>query len=120
MNFNREVDAFMEQLEHPFKAEFQRVREIILSADERMTEVIKWSGPTFIYQGNLATLTPRTKKFVNLYFQTGAKIPDTSGLLEGDAKEVRVARFYSMEDVEQKAASLQVVVQAWIHLKDGE
>ena len=120
MNFNREVNAFIEKLEHPFKAEFQRVREIILAADERMTEVIKWGGPTFMYKGNLATLTPRTKRFVNLYFQTGAKIPDASGLLEGDAKEVRVARFHSMEDVEQKATSLQAVVQAWIELKDGE
>ena len=118
MNFNREVDAFMEQLEHPFKAEFQRVREIILAADERMTEVIKWGGPTFMYKGNLATLTPRTKKFVNLFFQTGAKIPDKSGLLEGDAKEVRVARFHSMDDVKSKAALLQAVVRAWIKMKD--
>ncbi len=119
MNFNPEVDEFMAKLEHPFKAEMQQVREIILGTDDKMTEVIKWGGPTFTYQGNLATLTPRTKKFVNLFFQTGAIIPNSDGLLEGDADQVRVARFHSMDDIQEKTEALQHVVMAWIDLKDN-
>jgi len=29
-------------------------------------------------------------------------IEDTSGLLEGDGKEARTARFYDLEDIEKK------------------
>lgn len=97
MNKNPEVDAFMEKLDHPFIAEMQAIREIVLRTDVKMTETIKWDGPTFMYKGNLATLTPRTKKFVNLFFQTGAVISNPDSLLEGDAQEVRVARFHSMD-----------------------
>jgi hypothetical protein len=118
MNQNPQVDDFMARLNHPLKDEMQRVREIILAADKKMTEVIKWGGPTFVYKGNLATLTPRTKRFVNLFFQTGAVIPDGHGLLEGDAKEVRVARFHDMSDIAAKEKALKAVVREWIRLKD--
>jgi hypothetical protein len=118
MNINPQVDDFMAKLNHPLKAEMQRVREIILAADKKMTEVIKWGGPTFVYKGNLATLTPRTKRFVNLFFQTGAAIPDGHGLLEGDAKEVRVARFTDLNDIAAKEKALKAVVREWIRLKD--
>jgi hypothetical protein len=118
MNKNHQVDEFMANLKHPLKAEMQRVREIILETDNKMTEVIKWGGPTFVYKGNLATLTPRTKRFVNLFFQTGAVIKDGHGILEGDAKEVRVARFLDMKDIDEKKESLRAVVREWIRLKD--
>jgi hypothetical protein len=118
MNKNPQVDEFMAKLNHPLKAEMQRVREIILATDNKMTEVIKWGGPTFIYKGNLATLTPRTKRFVNLFFQTGAVIKNGHGILEGDAKEVRVARFHDMKDIDKKEEALKAVVREWIRLKD--
>jgi uncharacterized protein YdeI (YjbR/CyaY-like superfamily) len=118
MNINPQVDEFMAKLEHPLKDELQRVREIILAADSKMTEVIKWGGPTFVYKGNLATLTPRSKRFVNLFFQTGAVIRDGHGILEGDAKEVRVARFHNMKEIEEKEEALKAVVREWIRLRD--
>lgn len=118
MNKNPEVDQFMAKIKHPLKAEMERVREIILSADNKMTEVIKWGGPTFVHKGNLATLTPRTKRFVNLFFQTGATIPNGHGILEGEAKEVRVARFHDMKDVDEKEKALKAVVREWIRMRD--
>ncbi|HSL47230.1 MAG TPA: DUF1801 domain-containing protein [Anaerolineales bacterium] len=120
MNKNPQVDEFMAKLDHPLKDELQRVREIILAADDKMIEVIKWGGPTFMYKGNLATLTPRAKRFVNLFFQTGASIPDGHGILEGEGKEVRVARFQDMKDIDKKEKALKAVVREWIRLKDKE
>ncbi|MGH2656755.1 MAG: hypothetical protein ACRDIZ_08695 [Actinomycetota bacterium] len=38
-----------------------RVRRIILGADRRITETIKWKSPTFVFQGNIASIDPRTK-----------------------------------------------------------
>lgn len=119
MNINPEVEAFMGGLEHPFKAELLRVREIILQSDANIQEAIKWKAPTFFYKKNLATLTVRTKKHVHLFFQQGALLPERYGLLEGDAEQVRVARFYSMAEIEAQKEALQTLVQAWVTLQGG-
>ena len=119
MNINPEVEEFLQKKQHPLDAEIRRVREIILSADERVEEAIKWSSPTFIYKGNIASFFMNAKKNVSLMFHKGATIEDNSGLLEGDGKEARTARFYSMEDIEEKKADLENVIRAWITSRDA-
>jgi hypothetical protein len=52
-------------------------------------------------------------------FHKGALIPDKSGLLEGDGKEVRVARFENRKDIDSKKKPLQAVIKAWIKLQDS-
>lgn len=118
MNTNPQVDEFMAKLEHPLKKELQRVREIILKTDRKMQEAIKWGAPTFFYKKNLATLTVKTKKHVQLFFQQGALLKERFGILEGEADEVRVARFADLNDVEAKKKALQAVVRAWIARQD--
>lgn len=120
MNTHPQVEAFFTHLDHPLAEVMLRIREIILSTDDRMTEVIKWGAPTFVYQGNLATFNVRAKKFVNLTFHTGALIPGEHSVLEGDGKEARVMRFVDVAEVEAKKAGLQAVVRSWIELKEGE
>lgn len=117
MKTNPEVDAFLEKKSHPLTAEIQRVREIILEADDRVEETIKWSAPTFMYKGNIASFFMNAKKNVSLMFHKGATINDTSGLLEGDGKEARTARFYSLADIEEKKDALQGVVREWIKMQ---
>ena len=85
--------------------EIERVREIILKTDDRIEEAIKWKSPTFMYKGNMASFFMNAKKFVSLMFHKGAMINDASGLLEGEGKEGRVARFESLEDIEKKKAN---------------
>ncbi len=72
---NPEVDAWFDRYENPMKEVALRTRELMLDADERIGETIKWSTPTFIYRGNLASFQPRAKQFVSLLFHTGASIP---------------------------------------------
>ncbi|MDN5212230.1 DUF1801 domain-containing protein [Fulvivirgaceae bacterium BMA12] len=119
MKINPEVDKYLEKKNHPMTAEIQKVREIILATDERVEEVIKWSSPTFMYKGNIASFFMNAKKFVSLMFHKGALIQDKNGLLEGDGKEARVARFESMEDIEQKQQALQAVIKEWINMQDN-
>lgn len=119
MNTHPQVEGFFTQLDHPLSEVMLRIREIILSTDGRMTEVIKWGAPTFVYQGNLATFNIRAKKFVNLTFHTGALIPGNHNVLEGDGKEARVMRFVDMAEVEAKREALQSVVKFWIKMKSG-
>lgn len=52
----------------------RRAREIILAADDRVTESIKWKTPTFAYEGNIASFNP-AKNVVSLLFHRGAEIP---------------------------------------------
>lgn len=120
MKINPEVEKFLEKKKHPFDAEIRKIREIILSADDGVEEVIKWSSPTFMYKGNIASFYMNTKKFVNLMFHKGATIKDTSGLLEGDGKETRFARFYDMKDIDKKKSALKKVVKEWIKMQDAQ
>ena len=36
-----------------------RMRDIVLDADPRLDECIKWQAPTFTYKGNLASFYPK-------------------------------------------------------------
>ncbi len=119
MSTDPEVDRFLADLDHPLKDEMQAVRKIILEADDRMTETIKWGGPTFMYKGNMATINPRAKKFVNLFFQTGSVIENRHGVLEGDAAQVRTIKFTDMDDVDGKKDALTAVVKDWIEARDS-
>jgi hypothetical protein len=97
----------------------QKVRAIILKADTRMTECIKWSSPTFMYQGNLASFNPSAKRHVSLMFHTGAKIPGKHPCLEGGGDTARYMTFADVADVGSKKAALEAVVESWCAMKDG-
>lgn len=86
---------------HPLNNEIQRVREIILTTDHRIEEAIKWSSPTFMYKGNIASFFMNAKGFLSLMFHKGAIIPKVNDLLEGGGKGARVARFHDMVGIEK-------------------
>lgn len=114
-----EVEAWMAEYENPMKPVVEKVREIMLGADDRMTECIKWKTPTFAYKGNLMSFNPRSKKHASLLFHTGAEIPGDFPLLEGDTPTARTAKIESVEDAEARADELRQIVVAWCDLKDG-
>ncbi len=120
MNTNPEVDTYLSKKAHPLTSEIQRVREIILSVDDRIEETIKWQSPTFMYKGNIASYFMNAKKHVSLMFHKGASINDDSGLLDGDGKEGRTAKFYGMDDIESKKDALEAVVKEWIRMQDED
>lgn len=120
MNINAEVDSYLEKKNHPLTAEIQKVREIILATDDKVEETIKWSSPTFMYKGNMASFFMNAKKHVSLMFHKGATINDTTGLLEGDGKEGRVAKFADLADIEDKKSALESVVKEWIRMMDND
>ncbi len=115
---NPEVDTFLKQKAHPMTEEINAVRRIILETDERIEETIKWSSPTFTYKGNIASFFMNAKKFVSLMFHKGALIDDDTGLLQGDGKEARVARFEDAADIEKKKDDLQVLIRKWIEMRN--
>ena len=107
-----EVDAWFESYDNPMKPVVLAVRSIILE-DERITETIKWKSPTFMYEGNMASFNPRSKKHASLMFHTGAAIPGEHPRIEGGGETARYMTFGSLEGVAAAADGLRAVVAAW-------
>jgi len=86
------VDAFVSGLDHPLEAAIDAVRDVVLGVDARIVETIKWKSPTFMFQGNIASIEPRSKKQVSVLFHQGAKLPGKHPALEGGGETVRYLR----------------------------
>lgn len=114
------VDTFLKKKKHPLTKEIEMVRKIILAASPKVEEDIKWSSPTFMHKGNIASFFMNTKKQVSLVFHYGASLNDPRRFLRGQGKTARVARFEDAQDVTKKKRVLQALVKEWIKLKDAE
>src|SRR5690349_9974914 len=95
------VDAYMKHLKHPLAGVAKALREIILKSDPQIGEEIKWNAPAFFYMGELPPFDPKKYKrhiivfnfqkqdCIRLVFPSGARVKDSSGLLEGDYQDGR-------------------------------
>ena len=117
MERSDEVEAWFDDYDNPMKDVVQAVRDIVLE-DERITETIKWKSPTFMYEGNMASFNPRSKKHASLMFHTGASIPGGHPRLEGGGETARYMKFADLADVEQAAGEIAAVVAAWCDSRD--
>jgi hypothetical protein len=118
MNRNPEVDQWFDEVEHPLDTIMRRARDIILGADDRVTESIKWKTPTFAYKGNIASFNP-SKNVVSIMFHRGSEIPGDHPLLQGDGKLVRTMRFTDLDQLEAGRADLEAAIRAWCNSKAG-
>ena len=119
-NSNPQVDEWFSGLDHPLKAAMLLARQAILEADQRISESIKWSTPTFAFNGNLASFQPKARQFVSLMFHRGSEIPGEHPGLEGDSPLVRIMRCRNEAEVEDRRSELQAVVRAWCDWKSGK
>jgi hypothetical protein len=110
---NPAVDVWFESLDHPLKPLMMRVRRTILASDRRVSESIKWSTPTFSYNGDIASFIPNAKAFVSLLFHRGAEIPGNHPRLEGDSRLARTMRFSSPNELQRYAGDLEKAIRAW-------
>jgi hypothetical protein len=114
------VDAYMRDLDHPFRQELEAVRAIILGASDKLAERIKWNAPSFYYKEDLGAFNLRATEYAHLIllFPGGAGMDDASGLLEGNHKDRREAKFYSLDDVKAKRPALEKLVKQWVAMRD--
>ncbi len=108
-----EVDAWFARYENPMKEVVQRMREIILAADPRIEECIKWQAPTFMFQGNLASFFPKSKQHASLMFHLGAQIPGEHPRLEGTGDTGRTMKIGSVAEANAAKRDLEKLVRAW-------
>ncbi|EPX64510.1 hypothetical protein D187_003246 [Cystobacter fuscus DSM 2262] len=118
------VEDFLAALEHPFKREILTLRQLILGADPRISEGIKWNAPSFRTEEYFATFHLRAKEGVQVILHLGAKkrndlasgidIPDPESLLEWLATDRASVRFRDMKDIDAKGAAFASVIRQWI------
>jgi hypothetical protein len=94
----------------------RRVREIIMDADPRMTEYLKYGTIQFGYEGDFANFVQHDKKTVSLMFNRGARIPGRFAHLEGDGPSARFMRFGDLKEAEARRSELARVARAWCDL----
>jgi hypothetical protein len=124
------VKQHIQKLEPGLGKTVEMIRQIILSTDKEIRERIKWNNPSFYYAGEMKPFDPKEYKreiiVMNLFkgrimlvFPSGAKVNDTSGLLQGDYKDGRrITIFKDLEDVRSKEKALQQVIKEWLKLVD--
>ena len=117
-NQTEQVNAFMDKLDHPLKAEIQMMREIIKNVSKDITEQIKWKAPTFSYQGEyLVTFNLWEKGRIHLVFHNPMISKVKSKLLEGDYDHRRMAYFSDRNDILAKKSALEKALKDLIKLQ---
>ena len=91
----------------------RRLRDVIMWADERMTEYLKYGTVQFACKGDFANFVRHDQKAAELMFNRGARIPGTYRFLEGTGPSARHMRFADMAEVEAKTQELRNLVVAW-------
>lgn len=129
---HEQVTAHIQKLSPAVKDVVETLRQIILSTDNQIGEQIKWNNPSFYYTGPMAPFNPKEykrdiavmnlfKNRVMLVLPSGAKVNDTTHLLEGDYKDGRrTVVFNDIADVVVKTAALQDIIQKWLELVEKE
>ena len=125
-----QVTQHIQKLEPALGKIIEYIRQLILKTDKEISEQIKWNNPSFYYTGEMKPFDPKEykrdlivmnlhKARIMLVFPSGAKVNDTSGLLEGDYKDGRrLVIFKDMKDVKAKEKNLQGVIKKWLKLVD--
>ena len=109
----REVEDWFARYDNPMKEVVLRVRDIVLGADPRIDECIKWQAPTFMFEGNLASFFPKSKQHASLMFHLGAQIPGRFPRLEGSGDVGRVMKLGSVAEADAARGELEAIVRAW-------
>jgi len=123
------VTEHIQKLDTSIAETVELVRQIILSTDKEIAEQIKWNSPSFYYSGEMKPFDPKEykrdlivmnlhKNKIMLVLPTGAKVKDTSGLLEGNTDGRRVIQFSDSKDVVTKEKSLRKIISEWLKLVD--
>lgn len=123
-----ELAEHIDNLEPSIREGVLAVRKIILSVDTEIGERIKWNNPSFYYKGEMKAFDPKEYKreiaVFNLFkgrmmlvFPSGAKLNDTTGLLEGKYEDGRrLIVFKDLQDINTKENQLRAVIKKWLEL----
>jgi len=122
---NNEVNTFLDNLEHPLKADVLQLREYIKADFPNLTEIIKWNAPSYQHNDiDFLTFNLAKPNDIKLILHRGAKnkempstklIDDQSGLLQWAANDRAVITFTTLADITNQRENLKKVIQNWMN-----
>lgn len=124
------VTEFIQKLDPAIAEAVEAARQIIVSTNKEIGEQIKWNSPAFFFTGEMKPFNPKeykrdivvfniSKGRILLIFPGGAKVNDTSGLMEGNYKDGRrLIIIKDLEDLKSKEKALREVIRQWLKLVD--
>lgn len=123
-NKNDKVTDFLNGQNHPLRDEIELLRNYILSANNLLTENIKWNGPNYCFKNeDRITIKIQPPKNIQLIFHRGAKkqeqpkdklIKEDSTLLTWKENDRAIATFKNMVDIKNAQTDLTEIVKRWI------
>ena len=119
-----DVENYLKTLQHSHTRGFKLLRDVILEADTRIVEGLKWKVPSFRTTEYFATFHPRTKTGFAVILHFGAKtrpgfapktdIADPTGLLTWLADDRAVVLFKDRKDLETRKDAFLALIRNWI------
>lgn len=126
-NEEEQVTEYIQKLDPSLAQTITFLRQIILAIDDEISEHIKWNSPSFYYSGEMKPFNPKEYKrdilvmnthrgnTILLVFPTGAKIIDTSGLLEGNYPDGRkIAKIKDLNEAKSRQKDLENAIRNWM------
>ncbi len=121
---NSGVSQFLDEMNHPLRAEIDFLRNLILNANEALVENIKWNGPNYCFnQEDRITMKIQPPKNIQLIFHRGAKkleqpeeklIQEKGRLLIWKENDRAIATFKNIADIKVAEADLIDILMKWI------
>jgi hypothetical protein len=108
------VERWFKTTKPPSEVAMRRVREIILGANARMGEKVKYGNVMFASDVDFAAFVQATKPGVNLMLMRGGRLVGRYPHLEGAT--VKRMRFGDVKEVNARAAELKAMVKEWCEL----
>ncbi len=131
INDSESVTEYIQKMDPVLGTLVETIRQIILSTDKEIGERIKWNSPSFFYMGAMKPFNPKEykrelivfnlykKEYALLVLQSGEKLKDATGLLEGDYKDGRrLVKIYDVADAKTKQKPLQQLIKQWLKMID--
>lgn len=126
INLDSEVTNFLDELNHPFRKEIELLRNVVLSANNNLTENIKWNGPNYCFNNEdriTMRIQPTTTKQIQLIFHRGAKkqeqptnkmIASKSKMLVWKENDRAIVSFKNIQDFDNARTELTEIIKQWI------
>ena len=123
---NIDVTKFLDGQDHPYRNEIEQLRLIILGANNKLTENIKWNGPNYSFASeDRITMRIQPPRQVQLIFHRGAKVKEQPkdkliredfGILTWKENDRAIATFKNMQEIENSKTILTKIVTEWINV----
>lgn len=122
------VEEFLNDLSEDERLQVNTLRSLILSAEPRLREHIKWNAPSYVFDGEdrITFNLMNKQEVVKLVLHMGATrkedkkgapiMQDDSGLIEWSSDIRGMITFTSIEDINSHMASLDKIIKDWLSI----